>query len=332
MRGLITIGLIAALALAANVTYVVTPSGNIHITYSDNGTFLVINFNNNKVLTINAKLNITNATDMYYIHLVGKAVGPYSNSTYAQIAQLLARLRNATGQEALSVLRQLGALLATSNETKELKANIMVVAKALNFTSYNATWLKAKIEYEMERKLVKINGSKVYAPETELEIKGYARDMAKLASVLRALASRIAPYDNKTASDLLYLSQNIANITGKLEIVRNGTVIKVERKSDKFKIEIESEDKNVYDDKKNKDKVNENKNEHEDKKGKEDEVKEKEEEKDEKDKGGSKNGGSQNGNENNDENEKEEKDKAENKDKGKENDDNKNRKDNKKGK
>lgn len=86
MRGLITIGLIAALALAANVTYVVTPSGNIHITYSDNGTFLVINFNNNKVLTINAKLNITNATDMYYIHLVGKAVGPYSNSTYAQIA------------------------------------------------------------------------------------------------------------------------------------------------------------------------------------------------------------------------------------------------------
>lgn len=316
MRGLITIGLIAALALAANVTYVVTPSGNIHITYSDNGTFLVINFNNNKVLTINAKLNITNATDMYYIHLVGKAVGPYSNSTYAQIAQLLARLRNATGQEALSVLRQLGALLATSNETKELKANIMVVAKALNSTGYNATWLKAKIEYEMERKLVKINGSKVYAPETELEIKGYARDMAKLASVLRALASRIAPYDNKTASDLLYLSQNIANITGKLEIVRNGTVIKVERKGDKFKIEIESEDKNVHDDKKNK----------------EDEVKEKEKKKDEKDKGGSKNGGSQNSNENNDEDEKEEKDKAENKDKGKENDDNKNRKDNKKGK
>ncbi|ABP51326.1 MULTISPECIES: hypothetical protein [Pyrobaculum] len=316
MRGLITIGLIAALALAANVTYVVTPSGNIHITYSDTGTFLVINFNNNKVLTINAKLNITNATDMYYIHLVGKAVGPYSNSTYAQIAQLLARLRNATGQEALSVLRQLGALLATSNETKELKANIMVVAKALNSTGYNATWLKAKIEYEMERKLVKINGSKVYAPETELEIKGYARDMAKLASVLRALASRIAPYDNKTASDLLYLSQNIANITGKLEIVRNGTVIKVERKGDKFKIEIESEDKNVHDDKKNK----------------EDEVKEKEKKKDEKDKGGSKNGGSQNSNENNDEDEKEEKDKAENKDKGKENDDNKNRKDNKKGK
>ncbi|MGK0548116.1 MAG: hypothetical protein ABWU84_00520 [Pyrobaculum sp.] len=316
MRGLITIGLIAALALAANVTYVVTPSGNIHITYSDTGTFLVINFNNNKVLTINAKLNITNATDMYYIHLVGKAVGPYSNSTYAQIAQLLARLRNATGQEALSVLRQLGALLATSNETKELKANIMVVAKALNSTGYNATWLKAKIEYEMERKLVKINGSKIYAPETELEIKGYARDMAKLASVLRALASRIAPYDNKTASDLLYLSQNIANITGKLEIVRNGTVIKVERKGDKFKIEIESEDKNVHDDKKNK----------------EDEVKEKEKKKDEKDKGGSKNGGSQNSNENNDEDEKEEKDKAENKDKGKENDDNKNRKDNKKGK
>ncbi|MEM0463827.1 hypothetical protein [Pyrobaculum sp.] len=316
MRGLITIGLIAALALAANVTYVVTPSGNIHITYSDTGTFLVINFNNNKVLTINAKLNITNATDMYYIHLVGKAVGPYSNSTYAQIAQLLARLRNATGQEALSVLRQLGALLATSNETKELKANITVVAKALNSTGYNATWLKAKIEYEMERKLVKINGSKVYAPETELEIKGYARDMAKLASVLRALASRIAPYDNKTASDLLYLSQNIANITGKLEIVRNGTVIKVERKGDKFKIEIESEDKNVHDDKKNK----------------EDEVKEKEKKKDEKDKGGSKNGGSQNSNENNDEDEKEEKDKAENKDKGKENDDNKNRKDNKKGK
>lgn len=313
MRGLIAIGLIAALALAANVTYVVTPSSNIHITYSDNGTFIVINFNNNKVLTINAKLNITNATDMYYIHIVGKAVGPYSNATYTQIAKLLARLRNATGQEALSVLRQLGALLATSNETKELKANIIVAAKSLNSTSYNATWLKAKVEYEMERKLAKINGSKIYTPETELEIKGYARDMAKLASVLRALAARIAPYDNKTASDLLYLSQNIANITGKLEIVRNGTVIKVERKGEKFKIEIETEDKN------------------DDKKNKEDKVKEKEEEKEGKDKGGSTNGGSQNSDKNGGEDEKEGKDKSENKDKGKENDDDKNKKD-KKGK
>jgi hypothetical protein len=35
------------LALAANVTYVTTPSGKIHITYVDNGTYIVVNINNN---------------------------------------------------------------------------------------------------------------------------------------------------------------------------------------------------------------------------------------------------------------------------------------------
>jgi hypothetical protein len=38
---------LAALTLAANVTYVTTPSGKIHITYVDNGTYIVVNINNN---------------------------------------------------------------------------------------------------------------------------------------------------------------------------------------------------------------------------------------------------------------------------------------------
>ncbi len=37
----------ALAALAANVTYVTTPSGKIHITYVDNGTYIVVNINNN---------------------------------------------------------------------------------------------------------------------------------------------------------------------------------------------------------------------------------------------------------------------------------------------
>jgi len=49
---------LAALALAAtNGTTVATPSGNIHITYVDNGTLIVINIYNdkynNKVITVN---------------------------------------------------------------------------------------------------------------------------------------------------------------------------------------------------------------------------------------------------------------------------------------
>ncbi|MEZ0319889.1 MAG: hypothetical protein ABWK05_07875, partial [Pyrobaculum sp.] len=241
MRGLLIIGLVAALALAANVTYVVTPSGNLHVTYVDNGTFIVINFNKNKTLTINAKLNATNATDLYYIHVVGKAVGPFSDTTAAHIASIINTLRNATTQQqALSALKQLGAVLASSNETRELKLKAMVTARSLNSTTYNGTWLKAKIEYELEKKFRNINGTLVATPETELEIKGFAADLTKLSSVLKSLAARLAPYDNKTASALLYISQNLSNMTGKLKTVINGTVVEVKKKGDKFEIEVKS--------------------------------------------------------------------------------------------
>ncbi|MEM1597461.1 MAG: hypothetical protein QXP31_00055 [Pyrobaculum sp.] len=243
MRWLVVVGLVAALALAANVTYVATPSGNIHITYQDNGTFIVINFNKNKTLTINVKLNVTNATDLYYIHVVGKAVGPFTNTTAARIASVINMLRNATTQQqVLTALRQLGAVLTTANETKELKLKAFITARSLNSTSYNGTWLRAKIEYELERKFRRINGTLVATPKTELEIKGFAADLSKLSSVLRALAARLAPYDNKTASALLYLSQNLSNVTDKLKVVVNGTVIKVEKKGNKFEIEVKSGD------------------------------------------------------------------------------------------
>jgi hypothetical protein len=39
--------LLALAALAANVAYVTTLSGKIHITYVDNGTYIAVNINNN---------------------------------------------------------------------------------------------------------------------------------------------------------------------------------------------------------------------------------------------------------------------------------------------
>ena len=67
---------LAALALAANVTYVTTPSGKIHITYVDNGTYIVVNINNNKVITANVKLNVTVGGEQYYLRVVGFATLP----------------------------------------------------------------------------------------------------------------------------------------------------------------------------------------------------------------------------------------------------------------
>ncbi|ABO07784.1 hypothetical protein [Pyrobaculum calidifontis] len=234
MRWIIPALVIAAAALAANVTYVVTPSGNIHITYQDNGTFIVINFNNNKTLTINAKLNITNATDLYYIHVVGKAVGVYNSTA---VKALLSTLQNATRAQALETLRQLAYTLAASNSTRELKVKAFITARSLNAT-YNATWLRMKVEYEFEKKLGKLNGTRV-TTENELEIKGYAANAQKLAEVLRALARQLAPVDNATASALLQISNRINGTAISLKTVQNGTEIKVVYKNGKFEIEIE---------------------------------------------------------------------------------------------
>jgi len=234
MRWIIPALVIAAAALAANVTYVVTPSGNIHITYHDNGTFIVINFNNNKTLTINAKLNITNATDLYYIHVVGKAVGIYNATA---VKALLSTLQNATRAQALETLRQLAYTLAVGNSTRELKAKAFITARSLNAT-YNATWLRMRVEYEFEKKLAKLNGTRVTI-ENELEIRGYAANAQKLAEVLRALARQLAPVDNATASALLQISDRINGTAVSLKTVQNGTEIKVVYKNGKFEIEIE---------------------------------------------------------------------------------------------
>jgi len=234
MRWIIPALVIAAAALAANVTYVVTPSGNIHITYHDNGTFIVINFNNNKTLTINAKLNITNATDLYYIHVVGKAVGIYNATA---VKALLSTLQNATRAQALETLRQLAYTLAVGNSTRELKVKAFITARSLNAT-YNATWLRMRVEYEFEKKLAKLNGTRVTI-ENELEIRGYAANAQKLAEVLRALARQLAPVDNATASALLQISDRINGTAVSLKTVQNGTEIKVVYKNGKFEIEIE---------------------------------------------------------------------------------------------
>jgi len=215
MRWIIPALMIAAAALAANVTYVMTPSGNVHITYQD---------------------SITDATDLYYIyiHVVGKPVGVYDAT---EVEALLSTLQSATRAQALETLRQLVYTLATSDSTRELKVEAFITARSLDAT-YNAPWLRMRVEYEFKKKLGKLNGMGV-TTKNELEIKGYAANAQKLAEVLRALARQLAPVDNAIASALLQISNRIDGSAVILKTVQNGTEIKVVYMNGEFEIKIE---------------------------------------------------------------------------------------------
>lgn len=233
-------------ATAANVTqlanatviYVTTPSGTIHLVYTSNGTHLVINYNK-KVITVNLKTVIYNATTAYYVHVVGHAVGAF-NSTYVSqvLSQLAAALKSGNATAALSLLKQLGGYIAASNATKKAEVNIMITAKYLNATRPNATYLKAKVEYEIDRKLSALNGTR-----NELEVKAFVSNMSYLASFLTSLSKELQPYDPATAAELAKTAAYLANITTTVEELEiklaNGTSIEVHKTGHGYKVEVQ---------------------------------------------------------------------------------------------
>lgn len=238
--------LAAALASAAtnsttvNATYVVTPSGTIHIVYKTNGTELVLNFNN-KTITANLKTVYYNGTTAYYIHVVGSVVGRY-NATY--VSQLLNQLYNSlkagNKTQAFALLQQLAKYVSESNATKRAKLNIMITARAINSTAPNATILKAKVEYEIERRARIMNGS-----SSELEVKAHVRDLSALAAFLSQLAKRIEPLDPTAASQLAKAAAYIANFTESVREAEiklgNGTVLEIKKTGRGYRVEIEIE-------------------------------------------------------------------------------------------
>jgi hypothetical protein len=228
---------LAALALAANVTYVTTPSGKIHITYVDNGTLVVVNINN-KVITLNVKMNVTVGNEQYFLHVVDMAKGRFDNATISRLLSLLNQTKN---PDALIAAFK---TLVDTNQTKKLKFNAMLTGRLLNATAPNATYLKIKIEYELERRLSKLN--KTLTAEDEYEIKIITRDLNKTADVLAAMAARLAKYNISDANTLMYIAQRLKQITPtikNLELYVNGTEVKIKFNKNTYTIEIEKENK-----------------------------------------------------------------------------------------
>jgi hypothetical protein len=232
---------LAALALAANVTYVTTPSGKIHITYVDNGTYIVVNINNNKVITANIKLNVTVGGEQYYLHVVGY----FDNATINKLVSLLNQSKSP------EVLLSAFKTLADYNKTKELKVKAMLTPRTINASAPNATYLKMKIEYELERRLSKLN--KTLTTKDEWEIKIMTRDLNKTADLLAAIAARPQRYNISDAQMLLYVAQRIKDITPnlkKLELYLNGTEVEIKFDKNTYKIEIEKKNKDGKSDEK----------------------------------------------------------------------------------
>ncbi|MGC8583415.1 MAG: hypothetical protein ACP5MH_06760 [Thermoproteus sp.] len=231
---------VANVTQTSNMTevYVVTPSGTIHLVYVSNGTVVVINYNK-KVITANLKTTIYNGTTAYYIHVVGHALGTF-NSTYVSqlLSQAAAALKAGNTTQALSLLKQLAGYVATNNGTRKAELNIMLTAKSLNSTAPNATYLKAKIEYELERGLKKVNGTR-----SELEVEAFVSNYSEIAKFLNAVASQIAPYSPSDAAQLRAAASVLANITAQikeLEIkLANGTQIEIHKTGHGYKVEVQ---------------------------------------------------------------------------------------------
>lgn len=271
--------LLAALAMAANMTVITTPSGNIHITYIDNGTQIIVNINNYRVITANIKANVTIAGEQYYLHIVGQAKGQFTNATISQLLALL----NQTRQGKIDSLIQVFKLLVDSNQTEKLKAKAMLTAASLNKTAPNATYLKMRLEYELEKKLSKFN--KTLTKEDEWEIKLMTKDLNKTAALLSAIAARLEKYNISDAKTLLYIAQRLKELSTsvkKLEMYINGTKVEIKFDKNYYKIEIEKEDGKHKSDNKSRDKDVEAKDEK--KSNKNDNSDEKDEKSSEKDK------------------------------------------------
>lgn len=230
----------AANVTASNATavYITTPSGNIHLVYVSNNTMLVINYNHNKVLTVNLKTTVIYNNTVYYIHLVGRALGSY-NATYisALLSQVARDLSAGNQTAAISALKKLASYVVTSNATKEAEAHLMITAKSLNSTKPNATYLKLRLEYEVERQLKKVNYT-----DNELEIKAVASDLKQLSTVLRAIAAQLSQI-GINASDLDKAASALANLSTTLKEVElklgNGTVVEVHRVGHGYKVEVQ---------------------------------------------------------------------------------------------
>jgi len=226
---------LAALALAAaNGTTVATPSGNIHITYVDNGTLVVVNINN-KVITVNIKMNVTVGNEQYFLHVVGVARGQFDNATVSRFLSLLNKTKDPD-----ALIAAFKTLIDT-NQTRwlEVKATQTPIA-----APPNATYLKMKIEYELERRLSKLN--KTLTAEDEYEIKIFTRDLNKTADLLTAMAARLAKYNISDANTLMYIAQRLKQITPdikKLKLYINGTEVKIKFNKNTYTIEIEKENK-----------------------------------------------------------------------------------------
>lgn len=271
--------LLAALAMAANMTVITTPSGNIHITYIDNGTQIIVNINNYRVITANIKANVTIAGEQYYLHIVGQAKGQFTNATISQLLALL----NQTRQGKIDSLIQVFKLLVDSNQTEKLKAKAMLTAASLNKTAPNATYLKMRLEYELEKKLSKFN--KTLTKEDEWEIKLMTKDLNKTATLLSAIAARLEKYNISDAKTLLYIAQRLKELSTsvkKLEMYINGTKVEIKFDKNYYKIEIEKGNGKHKSDNKSRDKDVEAKDEK--KSNKNDNSDEKDEKSSEKDK------------------------------------------------
>ena len=222
----------------ATEVYVVTPSGTIHLVYASNGTRLVINYNRN-VITVNLKTAIYNGTTAYYIHAVGHALGAF-NSTYMSqvLSQIAAALKGGNTTQALSLLKQLAGYVASSNATKEAELNIMLAAKSLNATMPNATYLTAKLEYEVERNLGRVNGT-----SNELEVKAAASNLSQIAAFLNAVASQVAQYSPADAAQLRQAAALLANLTVQFKeteiALANGTHIEIHKTAYGYKVEVQ---------------------------------------------------------------------------------------------
>ncbi|AET32366.1 hypothetical protein [Pyrobaculum ferrireducens] len=224
--------------------YVVTPSGTIHIVYKTNGTMLVLNYNN-KTINVNLKTVVYNGTTAYYIHVVGHAVGQFNASS--SVKQIYEALKAGNTTKAMQLLKQLAQYVATNNATKKAELNVMVAAKALNGTSPNATALKAKIEYEIERRAKALNGT-----SSELEVKAHVRDLAQMATFLRQVAKQIEPIDPQTAAQLTKAAAYVANLTSTLKkaelYLGNGTYIEIKKTGQGYAVEVEVKKGKVHKD------------------------------------------------------------------------------------
>lgn len=172
---------------------------------------------------------------------MGSVVGRY-NATY--VSQLLNQLYNSlkagNKTQAFALLQQLAKYVSESNATKRAKLNIMITARAINSTAPNATILKAKVEYEIERRARIMNGS-----SSELEVKAHVRDLSALAAFLSQLVKRIEPLDPTAASQLAKAAAYIANFTESVREAEiklgNGTVLEIKKTGRGYRVEIEIE-------------------------------------------------------------------------------------------